>query len=105
MSGRACARAGVGGSGDAKRREPAVLGLENLRNKLVPIYSYDPSEDHNDVEEEIDTNGEIKDNYELSAEKETRQNVNCASSSDTGIGNQETGALDEKQVLKTESGQ
>ncbi|XP_051886505.1 small integral membrane protein 29-like isoform X1 [Pristis pectinata] len=79
--------------------------LENLRNKLVPIYSYDPSEDHNDVEEEIDTNGEIKDNYELSAEKETRQNVNCASSSDTGIGNQETGALDEKQVLKTESGQ
>ncbi|XP_062913859.1 uncharacterized protein LOC134351524 isoform X2 [Mobula hypostoma] len=65
--------------------------LENLRNKLVPIYSYDPSEDHNNVEEEIDTNGEIKDNYELPAEKATGENENCASISDTGIGNQETG--------------
>ncbi|XP_032894131.1 small integral membrane protein 29-like [Amblyraja radiata] len=69
--------------------------LENLRNKLVPIYSYDPCEDRNNVEEEIENNGEIKDNNELSAEKATRQNENCGSSSDTVIGNQETGALNE----------
>ncbi|XP_078272774.1 small integral membrane protein 29-like [Rhinoraja longicauda] len=70
--------------------------LEKLRNKLVPIYSYDPSEDRNNVEEEIDNNGEIKENNELSAEKATRQDENSASSSDTGIDNQETGALNEK---------
>ncbi|XP_048463817.1 small integral membrane protein 29-like isoform X3 [Rhincodon typus] len=35
--------------------------LEKLRNKLVPIYSYDPSEDRNDVEEEsLDRSGEVK---------------------------------------------
>ncbi|XP_069760095.1 uncharacterized protein [Narcine bancroftii] len=79
--------------------------LENLRNKLVPIYSYDPSEDQHNVEEEIDGNGEMKDNCELSAENGTRQNVDHPSISDTGIGNQETGALNEKYILKTENGQ
>ncbi|XP_067855578.1 small integral membrane protein 29-like [Heptranchias perlo] len=58
--------------------------LEKLRNKLVPIYSYDPSEDHNDVEEEsLDPNGEVKDSHEPSAEKASRQNGNRVSSSDT----------------------
>ncbi|XP_067907322.1 small integral membrane protein 29-like isoform X2 [Heterodontus francisci] len=56
--------------------------LEKLRNKLVPIYSYDPSEDRNDVEESsLDPNGEVKDSHEPSDEKASRQN---GSTSDTG---------------------
>ncbi|XP_078424090.1 small integral membrane protein 29-like [Cetorhinus maximus] len=58
--------------------------LEKLRNKLVPIYSYDPSEDRNDVEEEsLDTNGGIKDSHEPSDEKASKQNGNHVSTSDT----------------------
>uniref|UniRef100_UPI00398EFDA9 small integral membrane protein 29-like n=1 Tax=Pristiophorus japonicus TaxID=55135 RepID=UPI00398EFDA9 len=58
--------------------------LEKLRNKLVPIYSYDPSEDHNDVEEEsLDPNGEVKDSHEPSTEKPSRQNGTRVSTSDT----------------------
>ncbi|XP_078075947.1 small integral membrane protein 29-like isoform X2 [Mustelus asterias] len=58
--------------------------LEKLRNKLVPIYSYDPSEDRNDVEEEsVDTNGGVKDSHEPSMEKASTQNGNHVSTSDT----------------------
>ncbi|XP_048405031.1 small integral membrane protein 29-like [Stegostoma tigrinum] len=59
--------------------------LEKLRNKLVPIYSYDPSEDRNDVEEEsLDRSGEGKDNHESSDEKASRLNDSHVSTSDTG---------------------
>ncbi|XP_020383930.1 small integral membrane protein 29-like isoform X2 [Rhincodon typus] len=59
--------------------------LEKLRNKLVPIYSYDPSEDRNDVEEEsLDRSGEVKDNHESSDEKASRLNDSHVSTSDTG---------------------
>ncbi|XP_072341284.1 small integral membrane protein 29-like [Scyliorhinus torazame] len=58
--------------------------LEKLRNKLVPIYSYDPSEDRNDVEEEsLDTNGGVKDSHESADEKASTQNGNHVSTADT----------------------
>ncbi|XP_007903142.1 small integral membrane protein 29-like isoform X2 [Callorhinchus milii] len=58
--------------------------LEMLRNKLVPIYSYDPSENRNDVEEEsLDLNGEAKNSHDPPEEKESKQNDNCLNSSDS----------------------
>ncbi|GCC22485.1 uncharacterized protein C3orf18 homolog [Chiloscyllium punctatum] len=58
--------------------------LEKLRNKLVPIYSYDPSEDRNDVEEEsLDHSGELKDSHEPSDEKANRLDDSHVSTSNT----------------------